>query len=426
LDKHTKAIYKRGALFIVPILAVVGCRVGLRACVALQKTDRRHEREQAMNEQYEQEQAAALATALATASAKQQARARSLPTAEPGSVLAPVATAQQVPDALVADADSVAWLATRAGEVMVAPRAGGPAHVVARAQKLPQRRHAQATALAFGWVYWTTSTLTADGEEDGAIFRARTSSDGTTEPEVVVSDIGGVSALAIDKDGLYFARSLRVSRDEEGNPSGGVFRVRLDKEGRAVKDADGPEKLLAAERPCAIAVDDAAVFAVEPLKVWRAPKSSPKPAPNKKAGEATKAIVTSADRLGCSVAVDDANVYWTVPGDDSLMRAKKTDGSRLDVVAFVRKRPAMVVVDRGYAYVLAETSPQGLGEMGSIFRVPIRSEHPVAQALVTEQVGLMSVAAYKGFVAFSMYNDAESDGLVMSIANDPLAVDAGK
>jgi hypothetical protein len=135
-------------------------------------------------------------------------------------------------------------------------------------------------------------------------------------------------------------------------------------------------------------------------------------------GSAAKALVNGGDRLGCTVAVDSESVYWTIPGEDSLMRAKKADGSGVGVAAFTRKRPTNVVVDQGYAYVLTETSPAALGELGSIFKVALRSERLTPQALVTEQVGLGSVAASSGYVVFSSFNEAESDGTVVAITAD--------
>jgi hypothetical protein len=394
---------------------IVGCRVGLRACVAIGKSDRRSSIDEEIRRQDEARKAAELAQAMATSEATQRARTRTIPTATKGSVLAPIASGQQVPDALAADADVVAWLNTRAGEVVVASRSGGAPRVVAKNQKLSQRRHLQGVALAGGWIYWFTTTPATSADEDGALVRIKTDADGSSEPEVVLKDLGGINAVATDKDSVYFARSRRVSRDEDNVPTGGVWRLRLDKKGVPVKDPKNPKLLVAAERPCAIAVDDAAVFTVEQLKVWRAPKNG---------GEA-KAIVSGGDRLGCGLAVDEANVFWTVPSEDSLMKAKKTDGTGVGVAAFVRKRPMNVVVDRGYAYVLTETSPQALGELGSIFRVALRSDQLVPAPLVTDQVGLQSVTASNGFVAFAAYNEAETDGVVMSIANDPLSVDAG-
>lgn len=415
MDKHTKAIYKRGAMFVVPIALIVGCRVGLRACVALDKSDRRSSIDDEIRRQEEQRKAAELAQAMATSEATQRKRSRAIPTATKGSVLAPIASAQQVPDALAVDSEVVAWLNTRAGEVVVASRTGGAPRVVAKNQKLPQRRHVQGLALSGGWVYWFNAIAPGSENEDGTLLRIKTDAGEGTEPEVVLSELGGISAITADKDSVYFARGRRVSRDEDGGATGGVWRLRFDKKGAPLKDAKNPKLLVAAERPCAIAVDDASVFTVEQLKLWRAPKNG---------GEA-KPIVSGSERLGCALAVDETNVFWTIPSDDSLMKAKKTDGSGIGVAAFVRKRPTNVVVDRGYAYVLTETSPQALGELGSIFRVALRTDQLVPTPLVTDQVGLQSVAASGGFVAFASYNEAETDGVVMSIANDPLAVDAG-
>ncbi len=407
MDRHTKAIYKRGAIVVLPILAVVGCRVGLRACVAIDRSERNRTMDEAVTREAEQQRALEQAAALATSEATVRARTRLVPTAAPGSHLAPIASAQQVPDSLAVDAKNVAWLATRSGEVMVAPRAGGTARVVAKDQKLLQRRHGQGLALTAEHVYWITAPLPSSREEDGSILRASLTGD-AAEPEVVASGLGGLSALLVDKDSVYYARSLRVSRDEDGGATGGVYRIKLGPKAKPAKDA---QLLFAAERPCALAADDTSVYVAETLKLWRVAKTATK-------GSAAKSLVNGGDRLGCTVAVDPENVYWTIPGDDSLMRAKKSDGSGVGVAAFTRKRPTNVVVDQGYAYVLTETSPQALGELGSIFKVPLRSERLTPQALVTEQVGLGSVAASSGFVVFSSFNEAESDGAVLAITTD--------
>jgi sugar lactone lactonase YvrE len=408
MDRQTKAIYKRGAIIVLPILAIVGCRVGLRACVAIQRSERNDAINHAVAKQAEAEREAELAVAAATSEATQRARTRLVPTAARGSRAVPIASAQQVPDALAVDAHHVAWLATRSGDVVVASRDGGGAgagpRIVAKDQKLPQRRHVQGLALAGGYVYWMTSSPPRADEEDGEILRVDLTKP-AAEPEVVASGLGGLSALLVDKDSVYYARGLRVSRDEDGGATGGVYRLELGPKGSLAKPTRPAKLLVAAERPCAIAVDETSVYAVEPLKLWRVPKAR---------GEA-KAIVNGGDRLGCTVATDSESVYWTIPGDDSVMRAKKTDGTGVGVVAFTRKRPTNVVVDQGYAYVLTETSPQALGELGSIFKVALRSERLTPQALITDQVGLGSVAASGGYVVFSGYNESESDGTVVAL-----------
>jgi hypothetical protein len=350
----------------------------------------------------EAEEKASLAAAAKAPDPKQEARARAIATAAPGSKTIAVASAQQVPDALAASADHVAWLATRSGEVVVAPRAGGAPRVVAKQQKLPLRRHVQGLALSGGWVWWIT---TGKDDDEGAVMRAKI--DGG-DPETVIDGVGGLTAIAVDKETVYYARALSVSRDEDGGATGGVYRWAPEKDKTKKKD---PIRVVAAERACAIAIDDAAVYVAETLQIWRAPKVG-KAGPQK--------IVSGADRLGCSLAVDEKSLYWTLPSDDSLMRAQKTDGSSPSALAFLRKRPWNVVVDRGYAYVLTETSPQALGELGNVFRVPLRAEGDAAipEALVTDQVGLNSVAASGGWVAFAGYNEAENDGTVIAITSE--------
>lgn len=398
MNRQTAAIYKRGALFVVPALLIVGCKVLPRACVALMKEDARQSRMDDLNRQAEAQKQAELAVASAVQDQKQRTVARSAPSAGAGWQTKPVASAQQVPDALAVNADFVAWLSTRSGEVVVAPRSGGAARVVAKQQKLPMRRHVQGLALSSGYVHWIT---TGKDDDDGAVMRAKL--DGG-EPETLLAGVGGLAAIAGDEKNVYFARSLRTSREEDGAATGGVWRLANGKK--------EPKLVVAAERPCAIALDDQAVYAAETLQIWRAPK----------AGGAAKTIVSGGDRLGCSVAVDDKFLYWTLPGDDSLMRAKKSDGSSPSALAFLHKRPWNVVVDRGYAYALTETSPQAFGELGSVFRVPLRAElgtqAATPEAVVVDRVGLNSVAASGGFVVFADYNESESDGTITSVTHD--------
>jgi hypothetical protein len=182
----------------------------------------------------------------------------------------------------------------------------------------------------------------------------------------------------------------------------------------AKKDA---QRVLAAERPCAIAIDETSLYVVDALQIWRTAKS----AAGKKEPPAKK-IVEGAERLGCSIAIDKESVYWTIPGDDTLMRAKKADGGSPSALAFLKTRPTNVVVDGGYAYVITETAPRALGEMGSVFRVALRtavgSEAGVPKALVVDQVGLNSIAAQGGTVVFSTYDQAENDGAVTSVTTD--------
>ncbi len=414
MDRQTLAIYKRGAVVVLPVLAIVGCRVGLRACVAVNQADRHRQIDDTRARQAEEQRKAELAAAQAESEAAQRARTRRLPSVAHDTKTVPIASGQQVPDALAVDAQYVAWLATRSGDVVVAPRSagtGGAPKIVAKNQQLPQRRHVQGLALGGGYVYWIT-TASKDEPADGKIMRVRLGPDGDTggaEPEAVGGAIAGLSAIALDKGSVYYARSLPERRNEAGEPTGGVYRLELGPKGSNVVKSD--RLVLPAEAPCAFAVDDTNVYAVEEQKLWRVGKKTGAP----------KAIVSGADRLACTVAVDAENVYWTIPADDSVMRAKKTDGSGVGVVAFTRKRPTNIVVDQGYAYVLAETSPQALGELGSIFKVALRSDRLTPQALVTDQVGLGSVAALGGYVVFSGYNEAENDGTVVAIPAEDVA-----
>lgn len=408
MDRQTKKIYQRGALFVVPALAIVACRVGPRACIALMKADRANDATQRSARTWEDEEAdrirAQREAENAAAALRQRQRAKQIPTANPGFKTSAVASAQQMPDGLVLDAKNVAWASTHSGEVVVAPRDGGAPRVVAKGQKIPQKRHGQALAMSADHVYWITTA----GDDDGAVMRAPLAGG---EPEVVADKQGGLTAVAVDKDNVYFARSPRVSRDDDDEPLGGVYKLPLGKK--------EPERLLAAEQPCALAVDESSVYAVDALQIWRAPKNAPAKKP-----PAPKKLVSGAERIGCSIAVDKQSIYWTLPAGDTLMRAKKADGASPSALAFPKTRPTNVAVDGAYAYVLTESSPQALGELGNVFRVALRaepgSEAALPKAVVTDQIGLNSLATHDGHTVFSAYNEAENDGTVTLVSEDAL------
>jgi hypothetical protein len=403
MDRQTAAIYKRGAIFVVPVVLFVGCRVGLRACVALSKSDARHAQSEAISQAAAEEQKK-LDQAMLEEEQRKAAEKRARAIAKPaeGQKTKQVATAQQVPDALVANDAWLAWMNTRSGDVVLAPR-NGASRIVAKKQELPRRRHAQTLALANGYLYWVES---GSSDDVGGIHRAKVDRvDGSGEIENVVVDTGGITALAVDKGFVWFTRTMRERRDENDKPTGGLYKIAIGQGARSPRPSEAM-RVLAAEAPCGVALDDAAAYVIEDQQIWRLLKSA-------KEG---KTLVKGGDRLGCSLAVDDTSVYWTIPQADSVMRAKKTDGSAQGVLAFVRKRPWNVVVDRGYAYVLTETSPQALGELGSVFRVALRadpgSETALPLALVVDRVGLNSIAAAGGTAFLAGYDENESDGVV--------------
>ena len=72
--------------------------------------------------------------------------------------------------------------------------------------------------------------------------------------------------------------------------------------------------------------------------------------------------------------------------------------------------------------MLTETSAQALGELGNVFRVPLRaevgSESSLPEALVTDRVGLNSLAARGGEVIFAAYDELESDGTIHRVTED--------
>lgn len=408
MDRNTKKIYLRGAVFVVPVLLIAGCRILPRACLALADRDARLAgpaytapvtMEDLEADRTRRDREAANAAAMARAREKKPAQG--IPAAD-GFKATAIASGQQMPDAVVMDADNVAWLSTHAGEVVVAPRAGGAARVIAKDQKLSQRRHSQALALTSSHVYW----LTAPREEgEGAVMRAPI---GGGPAETLAEHLEGLTAVVAEKENVWFARSPRITRDDEGDGGvlGGVWLLKKD----------GPVRVVAAETPCAIALDDKNVFVVDASQIWRGPKL-----PGKKEVAPSK-LTTATQRLGCSVAVDKEHVYWTIPGDDTVMRAKKTDGTQPRALGFIRSRPTNIAVDGGYAWVLTETRPKALGEQGSVFRIALRADlgsgAALPQPVVVDQAGLNSIVAQGGQAIFTSYDQSENDGKITRVTAD--------
>lgn len=315
--------------------------------------------------------------------------------AAPGFIADPVASGQQIPDAVAMDDEHIAWLSTLSGEVMVVPRSGGAARVVAKEQKLPRRRHVQGLALGKGYVYW----ITTEGNERGSILRAKLTGG---EPETVLSEQGGIEAIAVDGDTVYFARALGEDDGPDAGALGGVYQLARGKK--------APRRVLAAAEPCAIAVDATSVYVAEPLGVWKAPKTG---------GAPPKKLTEETDKLACTIAVDAKYAYWTVPSRDMLVRVDKKSGLGAGPHAYVHARPANVAVDGSYVYVLTETSTQGLGELGSVYRVTTDGSAGVTKELVHDRVGLTSLAARDGEIVFAGYNEAESDGRITRLRAAP-------
>lgn len=379
MDRNTKATYKRGAWVVLPITLFIGCRVGLRACVSASRS----------HSDYASTRPLEIAPPeLPTSTAPRP----KVTTPADGFAVHDIATAQALPDDLVTNGKEIAWLRLRSGEVAVSA-AGAAAKVIAHDQKLVRRRHAQGLALSATHAYWITSE---------AVMRAPL--DGSAEPETVVEHVSGLTVIALDKDDVYYGVSRPVMEESDAGVASGVYLLEPKKKPRLVFEGDSP---------CGVAVDAKAMYVIEEMGIWRIPKTG---RVTDKSGH--KQIAPPEERTGCSIAVDDDQVYWTAPSSDLFVRAKKLTGADRANVR-VTKRPYNVVIDRGYAYVLTETSSAGFGELGSIYKIAVRadatSETAQPKAIMNDRAGLNGLAVSLGSIYFAAYNDAELDGTVAGL-----------
>ena len=380
VDRNSKTAYKRGAWIVLPVMLIVGCRVGLRACVSASR--------------HRPDESTFTPVALPPPTPTPERPRPKQVVAADGFTSKEIATGQAMPDDLVLSASHVAWLRTRSGDVVVAPRAGGEAKTIAQNLTLVRRRHAQALALSATHAYWITN----EGNENGRVMRAPLEGGAT---ETLAEGIGGLTAIALDKDDVYFGVHHPAMNDDDAGVRSGVYRIRPGKK---------PVPVFEGVAPCGIAIDDKTIYVIEELGLTRIPKTG------HQLGQ--KQIVPATERLGCSVVVDDENVYWTVPSSDLFMRAKKTTGAEVASTK-VRKRPWNVVVDGGYAYVLTELSSDSFGELGSIYKIAVRasatSETALPKAIVVDRVGLNGLAANGGSIFFTAWNESETDGTVVAV-----------
>lgn len=397
MKPETAAIYKRGAIILVPLAAI-----GLRFCVyaAGKSTPRPHPDPVAIGGKTDPELQREIDLAIASAEHEKMARKRAaaMPTAAPGASSDVVAAGVPLPDAIAVDDENVYWTSTTSGAVQAAPRGGGPAVTLSKGHKMLFPRHAQVLAVAGGSVYFATR----DGRGYGAVMRVPAAGG---DAEALTPEVLGITSLAArGKDVVFTRAATGASRDPDGNPSGGLYR--------ALGKGEDPKLLVPLERPCASALDGKAAFAVDALAIVGVPVAGGEP----------ERVVRSVARLGCALVVDEKDLYYVVPGDDSVMRAPK-DGSGARVFAVQRSRPSALALDGDFVYSLTESAPQALGEMGTVYRT--RRGGGASAALVIDEVGLNGVGAAGGAAFYTRYDESEADGRVVRVAAPSGSAGAG-
>jgi len=388
MKPETAAIYKRGAFILIPLTAI-----GLRFCVyAVGKSTPRTYPDPVTVGQPDPELQRQLDLAIASAEHEKMARKRAaaIPTAAPGSSSDVIAAGVPLPDAVAVDDKNVYWMSTTSGAIQAAPRVGGPAVTLTKGHKMLFPRHSQVLAVAGGNVYFATR----DGRGYGAVLRVPA---GGGDAEPLTADLEGITSVAArGKDVVFTRAATGASRDPDGNPTGGLYRVGAK--------GEEPKLLVPLERPCASALDGKAAFAADQQTIVGVPVAGGEP----------ERLVRSPSRLGCALVADDKDVYYVVPGEDSVMRAPK-DGSGASVFAVQRRRPSALALDGDFVYSLTESAPQALGEMGTVYRTR-RGAREGSTALVTDEVGLNGLGAAGGGVFYTRYDEIEADGKVVRVA----------
>lgn len=387
MRRETWDTYKYGLVAVVPV-ALIGLRVCTKFVLYAEKTEARHD-------QVEQERVIEKKLADLEAAREQEARgmerAKLLPKASTDAKSDALAAGQAMPAAVATDKEHVYWLNLKSGDVMALGLGGGEPKqpkVLAHAQKLVHQRHAQTLAAADGTAYYLT---------DSALEKV---SAGGGEPEVLVDDLASPTALAIDKKTLFFcalASNADAGSDtDDGGPSGGLYQL--------APHAKAAKLVAKFEHPTAVALDASYAYVVDASSVVRIPKAGGEPL----------VLASSTGRFGTTLAVDQHDVYYTLPSDDSVMKTKKQGGSDSAVVAMERERPVAVALFGDSLYSLTETAPQALGEMGTVWRA--RTDGAGSpEALVIDQPGLNDLAVAEGEVYYTTWDEDADDGHVMRV-----------
>ncbi len=285
------------------------------------------------------------------------------PPAPAVTVLAEVVASGDAAGTIAVDSSWVYWIDDARG-VVRAPRRGGPATTVA-AGVWTGRVTPSRLALDTDAVYWFVDT--SDGTEPGhqALYRQDKSGG---ERAVVRSHSDVLGRFVVDGDSIYWLegnavfksakegrRPLRIVSGQSLSWSGGLAvdeaRVYWSHQGsrgaiRAAAKTGGRvvvEIVTGAGRARDVHVDGDNVYWVSDDQLMAAPKAGGRPTPLARASSAIDAI-----------ALDDAFVYFTVPGaldlaDGSVSRVAKTGGART-VLASGQPQPSAIAVDGDSVY----------------------------------------------------------------------------
>jgi hypothetical protein len=278
-----------------------------------------------------------------------------------------IASGQPNPNAIAVDSTSIYWTnsgsSTAGGDVMSAPLCGGTPVTIAPPVMLGPTTEANPSALVANAssVFW----IVTNG--NGYILSAPIGGGSTS---TLATDQYAPFALAIDASNVYWLEDGSID-----GGSGAVVKVSLT--------GGTPTTLARPEFPSDIAVDTDNVYFSANNGVFSVPI----------AGGATTTIAGLTDGAD-GIAVDAANVYWTIYNQRSsslIMKAPKSGGAAVTLVGTGVTNPGRIVSDGTYLY-WTDAGPCGprcmnvTGEgMGKIGRVPVGGGPVVT--LATEQAG---------------------------------------
>lgn len=169
-------------------------------------------------------------------------------------------------------------------------------------------------------------------------------------PAAIAGALTGADCVAVDDKNAYMSVS---GTDAKQHADGSIV---------AVGKRGGPTKVIVKDvhAPADVQVDATDAYWIDGDKVMRAPKAG---------GDATQ-VAQAPGPIG-DIALDDANVYFTVPGtngDGSVDRVAKSGGS-LTVLASGQPTPAGIAVDDHTVYWTSTGTDAAQHHDGSVSKV---------------------------------------------------------